>query len=152
MHFQSIEYIIVTSQERSISKAAAKLHISQQTLSAHIASVEEELGCRLFIRHIPLELTYAGEEFLRSAFPIQAQIKKIYRIFDEISGNEKGILKIGITDNRDKIVLLPVILAFQRVHPGIEIKVVENANEILIQKLINGEVDVCISDFSIHHP
>lgn len=152
MNFQSIEYIITTSQERSISKAAAKLHISQQTLSAHIASVEEELGCQLFIRHIPLELTYAGEEFIRNALPIQAQFKNLQRTFDEISGNEKGILKIGITDNRDKIILLPIILAFQQDHPCIEIKVVESANEILIQKLIKGEIDVCISDFSIHHP
>ena len=152
MNFQSIDYILMTAQERSMSKAADKLHISQQTLSAHIASVEQELGCKLFIRHIPLKLTYAGKEFIANALPIQTQVKKLQRTFDEITGNEKGMLKIGITDNRDKIVLLPIILAFQRVHPGVEIKVIENANEILIKKLVNGEIDICISDFSIHHP
>ena len=44
----------------SFTRAADALHITQQTLSAHIAGIERELGCPLLIRHIPLELTYAG--------------------------------------------------------------------------------------------
>lgn len=148
MNFQSIEYIITTANERSITKAAKRLHITQQTLSAHISSVERELGCALFVRHVPLETTYAGIEFLKYAENIQQQIKGMKRTFYEIAGEEKGLLKIGVTDNRDRIVLLPIILDFQKKHSRIQIKVIEDTNEALIQKLLKGETDICISDFS----
>ena len=60
MNFQSIRYFLQVAKRRSFSQAAEELFITQQTLSASIASLEKELGCRLFIRHIPLELTYGG--------------------------------------------------------------------------------------------
>lgn len=148
MNLQSMDYIITTANEKSISRAAKVLHITQQTLSAHISSVEKELGCQLFIRHVPLEITYAGKEFLKYAEIIQQQINGLRRTFDEIAGEEKGLLRIGVTDNRDRIVLLPIILNFQKRHPNIEIKVIEDTNEVLIQKLMKGETDVCISDFA----
>ena len=148
MNLQSIDYIIATARERSISRAAAALHITQQTLSAHIAAVERELGYPLFVRHVPLEITYAGEEFLRYAEAIQQQVNGLRRTFAEIAGEEKGLLKIGVTDNRDRIVLLPIVVRFQREHPKIEIKVIEAPNETLLQKLGKGELDVCISNFA----
>ena len=67
MNLSSMEYFAVLARERSFTKAAEKLYITQQSLSSHIASLEKELGCQLLIRHIPLELTYAGEVFLRYA-------------------------------------------------------------------------------------
>lgn len=150
LNLQSMDYIITTANEKSISRAAEILHITQQTLSAHISSVERELGCKLFIRHVPLEITYAGKEFLKYAVNIQQQVNALRRTFDEIAGEEKGLLRIGVTDNRDRIVLLPIIVRFQQEHPKIQIKVIENTNDVLIQQLVKGEIDVCISDFSTH--
>lgn len=63
MNFQTMEYFTAVVEKRSFTKAAESLHITQQTLSAHIANLEKELGCALLIRHIPLELTYAGKYF-----------------------------------------------------------------------------------------
>ena len=71
MNFQSMEYFIMLAKERSFTKAAERLHITQQTLSAHISAIENELECRLIIRHVPLELTYAGEVFLQYADDFQ---------------------------------------------------------------------------------
>ena len=67
MNFQSIQYFLQVARRRSFSQAAEELFITQQTLSASIASLEKELGCKLFVRHIPLELTYGGELFLQYA-------------------------------------------------------------------------------------
>ncbi len=41
MNLQTMEYLIAVAEEQSISRAAERLHITQQTLSAHLASVEE---------------------------------------------------------------------------------------------------------------
>ena len=64
MNFQNIQYFLQVARKRSFSQAAEELFITQQTLSASIAALERELGCKLFLRHIPLELTYGGERFL----------------------------------------------------------------------------------------
>lgn len=148
MNLQTMEYLIAVAEEQSISRAAERLHITQQTLSAHLASVEEELGCRLFERRVPLKITYAGEEFLKYARLIQEQVQRMRHTFDAINGEEKGMLRIGITSNRGRIILFPVILDFQKVYPGIELKIVEDTNENLVQKLEKGDIDIGISDFS----
>ena len=60
MNFLSMEYFLTVAAKRNITKAAEELHITQQTLSAHIAAVEKELACKLIVRSNPLQLTYAG--------------------------------------------------------------------------------------------
>ena len=45
MNFSSMEYFTVLARERSFTHAAERLHITQQSLSAHIAGMEQELGC-----------------------------------------------------------------------------------------------------------
>ena len=44
MNFSSMDYFVMVARERSFSRAAERLHITQQTLSAHIAKLEQELG------------------------------------------------------------------------------------------------------------
>ena len=44
MNFLSMEYFLTVAAKRNITKAAEELHITQQTLSAHIAAVEKRAG------------------------------------------------------------------------------------------------------------
>ena len=67
MNFQNLEYFLTTASEGNITRAAERLHVSQQALSNQIARLEQELGCRLFERKQNLELTYAGLQFKASA-------------------------------------------------------------------------------------
>lgn len=152
MNFQTVDYIIAIAEERNISRAAERLHVTQQTLSAHLTSLEKELGCRLFVRHVPLEITCAGEEFLKYARAIREQLVRMRHTFDAINGEEQGILRIGITGNRGRTALFPVLLEFRKMHPGIQLRIVEGTNEVLVKKLEQGEIDVGISDFSGAHP
>ena len=48
MNFLSMDYFLMTAEKRSFTKAADALHITQQTLSTHIANLEQELGVDLF--------------------------------------------------------------------------------------------------------
>lgn len=67
MNFSSFDYFLALARERSYTRAADALHITQQSLSAAIAALERELGCPLVVRRTPLELTYAGRVFLQYA-------------------------------------------------------------------------------------
>ena len=77
MNFSSMEYFVVLAQERNFTRAAERLHMTQQSLSSHIAAMERELGCQLFVRHIPLDFTYAGEVMLRYAGHFQKEHEKV---------------------------------------------------------------------------
>lgn len=50
INFLNMKYFLVVAEARSFSAAAKQLYISQQTLSAHIAQIEEEIGTQLFER------------------------------------------------------------------------------------------------------
>ena len=117
MNFSSMDYFVMVARERSFSRAAERLHITQQTLSAHIAKLEGELGTKLLVRSIPLELTYAGEVFLEYALDLQRRVSSLEREFQDISENQRGLLRIGITYTRGDIVMPPLLIRFQQPLP-----------------------------------
>ncbi|MBQ4505749.1 MAG: LysR family transcriptional regulator [Firmicutes bacterium] len=144
MNLSSFEYFIEVEKHRSFSKAAETLHISQQALSSHISSLEKELGCTLFVRHIPLELTYAGEHFLSYASSFSNMYTDMLKEFQDISAEHVGRLKIGITHTRGKAILPDIITEFQNKHPRYEVEIVESTSEFLVKKLLDHEIDIAI--------
>ena len=60
MNFQNLESFLVLAEEGSVTRAAERLHVSQQALSGLLARLEKEAGSPLFFRRSGLELTYAG--------------------------------------------------------------------------------------------
>lgn len=147
MNFSSMGYFVTLAQERNFTRAAQRLHLTQQSLSSHIASMEKELGCQLFIRHVPLELTYAGEVFLRYATSFQREYDAMEREFCDIAQNQRGVLRVGITETRGWMVLPDAIARFQQAYPNIRIELTEASNDDLRQKLLEGDVDLAIANF-----
>ena len=147
MTFSSLDYFITVARERSFTRAAAQLHITQQTLSAHIAALEKEVGCQLLVRHIPLELTYAGEVFLRYGLEIQKKRSAMLQELGDIAHNEKGRLRIGIAHTRGHTIMPGIILAFHQRYPLVQVQLVEATNDELHTKLTGGEIDLAIANF-----
>ena len=147
MTFASLDYFIMVSRERSFTRAAEQLHITQQTISSHIAALEKELGCQLLLRRIPLELTYAGQVFLRHAQDIQKQREAMLQELGDIVHNEKGLLRIGIAHTRGHTIMPELICLYQQRYPLIQIRLVEASNDELHKKLLDGQIDLAIANF-----
>ena len=145
MNFKTMDYFITLAEERNFTRAAAKLFITQQSLSSHIAAVEEELGCRLILRNIPLELTYAGEVFLRYAQKCRNDHLMMLHEIQDISQNKRGKLRIGIAHSRSQVFFPELILAFQKVWPNFEVDLYEVSD--VFSFLLAGNVDLAISYF-----
>ncbi len=144
MNLQSFEYVAAVAEERSFTRAAAKLHVTQQTLSAHIAAVEDELGCKLFVRSQPLGVTQQGEVFLARAEAITSQVADLRR---EVCGTGRmcsGTLRVGIAHTRGRAVLPPVIERLTSAYPNIDVRLDEGTNEELLANLAEGREDVVI--------
>ena len=144
MNFMTMDYFLAVEKERSFSKAADGLHITQQTLSAHIANLEKELGTLLFIRHVPLELTYAGEVFARYARGFSARYENMLKEFQDISENKKGLLKVGIGYTRGRTIMPMLVENFQKEYPDYTVYLDEGPNEGLVERLLDGQIDLAI--------
>lgn len=148
MNFSSMEYFTILAQERNFTRAAERLHITQQSLSAHIAGLEKELSCQLVIRRVPLSLTYAGEVLLRYADAFQKAHSDMQREFCDISQEQKGILRVGAAAARGRMILPRAISQFQKCCPNIRVELMEASNDALHQALLKGRIDLAIADFS----
>ena len=80
------EYIYAVYQEKSFSKAAKKLYVSQPWLSATIKKAEEELGLALFDRSTnPISLTEAGRYYIEKYEQITAIEEEMIEHFTDLS-------------------------------------------------------------------
>ena len=147
MNFASLTYFEMLARERSFTRAAQKLHITQQSLSSNIAKLESELGCQLIVRHVPLELTYAGEVLLRYAASFREEYTAMQQEFCDISQNQSGMLRIGVTYTRGRTILPDIIEEFQQQFPAIRVILVEDTNDALRRKVVDGDVDLAIANF-----
>lgn len=147
MNFLSMDYFVAVAREKSFTKAAEALHITQQTLSAHISAIERELGCQLLIRHVPLKLTYEGQVFLRYASAFQQDYNAMKQEFCDITNHQRGLLRIGIAHTRGRAIMPELIDAFQQQYPNISIYLVEAPNDLLHKYVLAGDVELAIANF-----
>lgn len=145
MNFLSMKYFLMLAEERSFTKAAERLHITQQTLSAHVAALERETGAKLFVRHVPLELTDSGSVFLRYARLFVRNELALKRELSDVSGRFEGILRIGIAPSRGQVMLPSVIARFQEQYPRCGIRLFEMANEDIWKGLKRDEIDIAMA-------
>lgn len=147
MNFQSIHYFLGLAGEKNFTRAAEKLHITQQTLSASLASLEKELGVKLMVRQPRLELTYAGKAFYRYALEWEKGQEDCRRTLADISGNRTGELRIGAASTRSRLLLPPVIEKFGQEYPGVDFLLRGDSNRGLIKGLRERELDLAIAHF-----
>ena len=106
----------------SFTQAAEELHLTQSAISRQVASVEAELGLRLFVRKTrALELTAAGERLMRST---RQALTLVDRTVDEIRGHASAERVVLTTyPSFASLWLVPRLAAFQRSHPQIELRI-----------------------------
>lgn len=143
MDLREQEYVVVIAQEKTLSKAAERLFVSQPALSKFLQRVEDRLGVPLFERKkrqlIP---TYAGERYLetaRSMLQLQQNLELELRQLQEA---DRGKLTVGITPARGHSVLPQVLPAFQERFPEFELRILEETVDTLERRLAEGSVDI----------
>ncbi|QAT48795.1 LysR family transcriptional regulator [Caproiciproducens sp. NJN-50] len=94
MDIRNANYFAAIAEEKSISKAAERLFISQPALSQQLSKLEDELHTKLFIRKKDtLELTEAGRIYLNCVYNIQYIEKQAMNKILEIRNEKKPCVK-----------------------------------------------------------
>lgn len=136
------EYIYAVYQEKSFSKAARKLYVSQPWLSATIKKAEQELGLSLFDRSTnPISLTEAGRYYIERVEQIMAIEAEMEERFKELQREANPELRIGTSMFFCTYVLPALLNDFSLAHPEAAITFVEGGSKSLTEKLLDGRLD-----------
>jgi len=116
---------IVVGQERSFTKAAAKLGVSQSALSHTIRGLEERLGLRLLTRTTrSVSPTEAGERLLHTIGPRFEEIETELAALSELREKPAGTIRITATDYAIETILWPKITKLLRQYPEIKVELI----------------------------
>ncbi|WEG73621.1 LysR family transcriptional regulator [Vagococcus intermedius] len=140
----------VVSQNKSFSKAAKELYMTQSAISQSIAKLEFELEVSLFYRTPKgVFLTKEGEvleEHVRAALNLIEIAEDKLLNFKEM---KTGELKIGVGDTISRYFLMPYLESFYSEYPGIKLKIVNGTTPEIMVFLKEGEVDVGVCHLPI---
>ncbi len=117
MNFLSLEYFTAIAEEKSFTKAAERLFVSQQSLSEHIKKLEAEIGCPLFKRGRSLSLTSAGEIFLRGSRDILTARDQTLLEISALNHQSSNQLTIATATFGTPPFLSDLLLEFSRDYP-----------------------------------
>ena len=145
MTTRELLYIKTIADEKSMTRAAQKLFVTQPSLSHCVMTLEQQLGTRLFTRTAGgLVLTYAGEKYYRMA----CEVLRVYAAFESEINEERalsqGRVTVGITNYLATAHLPRMLPAFHREHPGIEVRICEETTDQVERSLLSGRLDFAI--------
>ena len=142
---QQIEYVLAVAEERSFSRAAKRLFVTQPSLSKFIINLETSLGVTLFDRSSsPITVTEAGNIFIETANRIKDIEEEMRLRMNELSGLKNGTLKIGTSPFYAANMLMKTVLFFHEKYPDIQISIMENTYRNLEESILRGETDIMI--------
>lgn len=137
-----IEYVYAVYQERSFSKAARKLYVSQPWLSATVKKVEKELDAPIFNRSTsPISLTEEGEYYIQQIDRILTIRNEIKEHFSSLSNGKSAHLKIGSSMFFCTYVLPVMLEEFRLLYPNIALSFIEGDTSALFEQLKDGNLD-----------
>ena len=132
----------------SIGQAADKLLLTQPALSKSLRSLEDELGVRLFDRTpVGVVPTVFGETLAMHAKTIEAQLRQAEAAIGALRGKAKGHVMVGIGPSVAPNLLPLATISLQRLHPGIELTVIEGLVDDLVPQLRRGQLDVAVGSW-----
>lgn len=145
--FRGMEYVYAVYQEKSISRAAERLCISQPSLSANIKRVEGKVGYPLFDRSTkPLSLTECGEHYIRSVERILAVETEFSDYASDWGELKTGSLILGGSSLFASWVLPALIGRFSARYPKIHVELKEESSAELAHLLQQGRIDLILDN------
>lgn len=151
--FNHVQYIYAVYQEKSFTKAAQRLYISQPSLSATVAKVEKEIGYPIFDRSgREVTLTYIGQKYIQAAEQIMQIRNNLANEIDDLVELRKGKVVLGCTAFVACHFLPPLLKAFGRKYPDVEVQLKVEQSTMLRERLEKGLVDIVIDNVLFKEP
>ena len=150
INVHDILYVATIVKEKSFSKAANKLFITQPALSQTIQRLESKLGLKLFIRkNNTIYATPACEEFIQNGEHILKLTAQLEQKMDAIKVINENYLRIGSSPFFSGVQLSKIISHFQTYYPTIKIDIIEKLSPELEDMVLHNELELCLVPISV---
>jgi DNA-binding transcriptional LysR family regulator len=146
LSLRALECLVVIMEQESLTQAAGVLHLSQSALSHQIAAVERELGTAV-IERLPrgIRPTAAGLAAAVEARVALAAADRAVVAGKRAAAGAGGRVRIACAETMTAWVLVPVLRAWRRRHPGVELDVKEYTSaDRMAEELAAGQADLTV--------
>ncbi|GGM35700.1 putative HTH-type transcriptional regulator YwbI [Paraliobacillus quinghaiensis] len=146
MELRQLNYFFEVAKQKSISKAATTLHLSQPALSKMLKNLEQELGMTLLIRtNKTSELTDAGMVVFEYAKKINNELANMSTILNDLTELKRGEIHFGLPPIIGSLFFPNILAAFHKTYPNITIKITEYGGAKIVKSVQEGELDLAVT-------
>jgi DNA-binding transcriptional LysR family regulator len=143
MDLRQLRYFLAVAEERSVTRAAARLHLTQPPLSAQLARLEHELGVALFVRHRRgVDLTDAGRRLAEHARRILDDVDAATESVRRTGQGASGRLTVAFVPATAWAVLPPLLRRFHAASPGVELRFREGGTDAVTEHVRARRADL----------
>ncbi len=152
MDLASLHTFIAIAEQGSFSLAGQQLHITQPAVSKRLATLEEQLGVRLFDRMgREVTLTQAGQTLLPRAYRIVNELEDSKRALSNLSGTVSGRLSLATSHHIGLRRLPPILRRFTKEHPEVVLDIRFLDSEVAYNDVLQGRCELALITLSPQH-
>ncbi|HWL22910.1 MAG TPA: LysR substrate-binding domain-containing protein [Ureibacillus sp.] len=145
MDFTSLVYFQTVAKYENMSRASEQLHISQPALSKSISLLEESLGVHLFDRYgRSIKLNRYGKFFLERTEIILKEYERMREDLQSMVAPGFGEVSLGFMHTLGLEVIPLLMTDVKKVFPKMKFQLTQSNSSVLMNKLENGELDLCL--------
>ncbi len=145
MDIRQLNYFVTAVEEKTITAAAAKLHMTQPPLTMQLHALEDELGCKLFQRDgRNLRLTDAGQQMYIRAAEILTMCDNAKHEMSNYKKGTAGTLRIGVISSVQGTLFTDWLKLYHDKYPNVKISICSGNTYRLLERLQNREIDMAI--------
>jgi DNA-binding transcriptional LysR family regulator len=155
VELRHLEHFLAVAEERSFTRAAARIHLVQSALSVSVRSLERELGARLFDRTThSVQLTDAGAALVVEARRTLAAAEAARDAVAAVQGGVRGTVRLGIMHSLALIDLAALLTRYHRAHPEVRLvpSPAEGGSVELARGVSEGRLDLAFASLPSGHP
>ncbi|MCT2581814.1 LysR family transcriptional regulator [Actinophytocola gossypii] len=145
MELRHLNAFLAVAEELHFGRAAARLHVAQPSLSAHLQRLERDVGVRLVARNShDVRLTPAGTAFLPLARDVVDRLARAAETARAVDAGRVGTVRVGYNFPAGQRILPDLLATLGRRYPAVDVDLVELRTGPQLAALMDGRLDVAM--------
>ena len=146
MELRHLRYFVAIADEESMTRAGARLHVSQPTLSRQLRDLEDELGVALFDHGArAIRLTSVGRVFLEEARASLKRAELAVETVRAVAGGGRRRINVGYSPSPSFDLLPSTLRYFHKTNPEVTVQLHDFSGSKIVRCLLSGELDLALT-------